>query len=43
MSIGFATWQAAIDLALAEDIGDGDVTALSTVPASTTATGEMLM
>lgn len=43
MSIGFATWQAAIDLALAEDIGDGDVTALSTIPASATATGEMLM
>lgn len=43
MSSGFATWQAAIDLALAEDIGAGDVTALSTVPASATAIGEMLM
>jgi nicotinate-nucleotide pyrophosphorylase (carboxylating) len=38
---GYAGWKALIDLALAEDIGSGDVTTLSTVPAETTATGVM--
>jgi nicotinate-nucleotide pyrophosphorylase (carboxylating) len=40
---GFGTWQALVDLALTEDIGAGDVTTLSTVPASATATGVMLL
>jgi nicotinate-nucleotide pyrophosphorylase (carboxylating) len=43
VTTGFGTWQAAIDLALAEDIGAGDVTTLSTVPAHATATGVMLV
>jgi nicotinate-nucleotide pyrophosphorylase (carboxylating) len=38
---GFAGWKALIDLALAEDIGSGDLTTLSTVPAETLATGVM--
>jgi nicotinate-nucleotide pyrophosphorylase (carboxylating) len=38
---GFAGWKALIDLALAEDIGSGDLTTLSTVPADTMATGVM--
>lgn len=42
MTSGFGIWQALIDLALAEDIGAGDVTSLSTVPAGATATGVML-
>ena len=41
MTEGYAGWKALIDLALAEDIGSGDVTTLSTVPAATTATGVM--
>jgi nicotinate-nucleotide pyrophosphorylase (carboxylating) len=43
VTTGFGTWQAAIDLALAEDIGAGDVTTLSTVPAQATASGVMLV
>ncbi|MBA2277456.1 MAG: carboxylating nicotinate-nucleotide diphosphorylase [Chloroflexia bacterium] len=35
-------WEAIIDLALAEDIGTGDVTTLATVPASTRARGVLL-
>jgi nicotinate-nucleotide pyrophosphorylase (carboxylating) len=38
---GYAGWKALIDLALAEDIGSGDLTTLSTVPAGTMATGVM--
>jgi len=36
-------WEAIIELALAEDIGTGDVTTLSTVPAETRAHGSMLV
>jgi nicotinate-nucleotide pyrophosphorylase (carboxylating) len=43
VTTGFGTWQATIDLALAEDIGAGDVTTLSTVPAHAIATGVMLV
>lgn len=43
MSSGFGTWQELVDLALTEDIGAGDVTTLSTVPANATATGVMLL
>lgn len=43
MTSGFGAWHAAIDLALAEDIGAGDITTLSTVPAHATATGVMLV
>ncbi|MGH2550673.1 MAG: carboxylating nicotinate-nucleotide diphosphorylase [Thermomicrobiales bacterium] len=43
MTTGFGTWQALVDLALTEDIGAGDVTTLSTVPAGATATGVMLL
>jgi nicotinate-nucleotide pyrophosphorylase (carboxylating) len=35
-------WEAIVELALAEDIGTGDVTTLSTVPAGRRATGTML-
>lgn len=35
-------WEAIIDLALAEDIGTGDVTTLATVPAETRARGAMI-
>jgi nicotinate-nucleotide pyrophosphorylase (carboxylating) len=35
-------WEAIVDLALTEDIGTGDITTLSTVPADTQATGTML-
>ena len=35
-------WEALVDLALAEDIGTGDVTSLATVPASATAEGTVL-
>lgn len=42
MSGGFAPWQALVDLALAEDIGPGDITTLSTVPEDTSAGGEMI-
>jgi nicotinate-nucleotide pyrophosphorylase (carboxylating) len=35
-------WEAIIDLALAEDIGTGDITTLATVPAGTTAHGALL-
>ncbi|CAA9571819.1 MAG: Quinolinate phosphoribosyltransferase [decarboxylating] [uncultured Thermomicrobiales bacterium] len=35
-------WEAIVDLALAEDIGTGDITTLATVPAGTTASGVML-
>jgi len=38
---GYAGWKALIDLALAEDIGSGDLTTLSTIPAGTMATGVM--
>jgi nicotinate-nucleotide pyrophosphorylase (carboxylating) len=34
-------WEAIVDLALAEDIGTGDITTLATVPAEATATAEM--
>lgn len=36
-------WEAIVDLALAEDIGTGDVTTLATVPAATQARGAMLV
>lgn len=35
-------WEAIVDLALAEDIGTGDITTLSTVPVETQATGTLL-
>ncbi len=35
-------WEAIVDLALSEDVGTGDITTLSTVPAGTTASGVML-
>lgn len=35
-------WEAIVELALAEDIGTGDVTTLATVPATTRARGTML-
>jgi nicotinate-nucleotide pyrophosphorylase (carboxylating) len=35
-------WEAIVDLALAEDIGTGDITTLSTVPPETRATGTLL-
>jgi nicotinate-nucleotide pyrophosphorylase (carboxylating) len=35
-------WEAIVDLALAEDIGTGDITTLSTVPPETEATGRLL-
>lgn len=35
-------WEAIVDLALTEDIGTGDITTLSTVPAETQATGTLL-
>jgi nicotinate-nucleotide pyrophosphorylase (carboxylating) len=40
-ALGRTGWEAIIDLALAEDIGTGDVTTLATVPAATPATGIM--
>ncbi len=40
-ALGRTGWEAIIDLALAEDIGTGDVTTLATVPAGTPATGIM--
>jgi nicotinate-nucleotide pyrophosphorylase (carboxylating) len=39
----FGTWQALVDLALAEDLGAGDITSLATVPASATAEGVLLV
>jgi len=42
MNNGFAPWQALVDLALAEDIGPGDITTLATVPADATAEGVMI-
>jgi nicotinate-nucleotide pyrophosphorylase (carboxylating) len=36
-------WEAIVELALAEDIGTGDITTLSTVPAGTRARGTMLV
>jgi nicotinate-nucleotide pyrophosphorylase (carboxylating) len=35
-------WEAIVDLALAEDIGTGDITTLATVPATATASGTIL-
>lgn len=43
MTHPFGTWQSLVDLALAEDIGAGDITSLSTVPESATAEGTMLV
>ena len=43
MTHPFGTWQALVDLALAEDIGAGDITSLATVPAEATAEGTMLV
>jgi len=43
LSLARTGWEAIVDLALAEDIGTGDVTTLSTVPAGATARGTMLM
>jgi nicotinate-nucleotide pyrophosphorylase (carboxylating) len=42
LSRALTGWEAIVDLALAEDIGTGDVTTLSTVPAGATAHGTML-
>ena len=42
MTEGYAGWKALIDLALAEDIGSGDLTTLATVPVGTSATGVMV-
>lgn len=42
MNEGFAGWKALIDLALAEDIGAGDLTTLATVPETTQARGRMI-
>jgi nicotinate-nucleotide pyrophosphorylase (carboxylating) len=42
MSGGFAPWQALVDLALAEDIGPGDITSIATVAAEATAEGVMI-
>jgi nicotinate-nucleotide pyrophosphorylase (carboxylating) len=39
----FGAWQSLIDLALAEDIGAGDITSLATVLADATAEGTMLV
>ncbi|MGH2535584.1 MAG: carboxylating nicotinate-nucleotide diphosphorylase [Thermomicrobiales bacterium] len=39
---GRTGWEAIVDLALAEDIGTGDVTTLATVPTGTTARGTLL-
>jgi nicotinate-nucleotide pyrophosphorylase (carboxylating) len=39
----FGAWQRLVDLALAEDIGAGDITSLATVPAAATAEGTMLV
>jgi len=41
-SVPSQAWEAIVDLALAEDIGTGDVTTLATVPAEARATGEMI-
>lgn len=43
MTHPFGTWQSLVDLALAEDLGSGDVTSLSTVPETATAEGTMLV
>lgn len=40
--LGRTGWEAIVDLALAEDIGTGDVTTLATVPADARATATML-
>lgn len=40
---GRTGWEAIVDLALAEDIGTGDVTTLATVPVETTARGAILV
>jgi nicotinate-nucleotide pyrophosphorylase (carboxylating) len=42
MTGGRTGWEAIIDLALAEDIGTGDITTLATVPAETRARGTMI-
>ena len=43
MTHPFGAWQALVDLALAEDIGAGDITSLATVPAEASAEGTMLV
>lgn len=43
MTQPFGTWQQLVDLALAEDIGAGDITSNATVPANATADGTMVV
>ncbi len=43
MSGALTGWEAIVDLALAEDIGTGDVTTLSTVPSGAVARGTMVV
>jgi len=42
MSAGFATWHALVDLALAEDLGAGDITSLATISPDARADGVMI-
>ncbi len=43
MTQPFGTWQQLVDLALAEDIGAGDITSNATVPVKATADGTMVV